>query len=268
MKLSFSTLGCPDWSFSEILTTAKDLSFDGIELRGVSDELFAPNIKAFSAENLDKTIAEVESRNLEICCLTSACCLQFDDSSVLSEARAYIDLAEKLSCPYVRVMGEAAAEPSEDYNDALFIERLKELCLYAAPKKVTLLIENNGVYANSKKLVSIIEAVGEKNIGIIWDIQHSVRNYGEDVTYTYSVIKDYLKHVHLKDSSVTDGKNTYKMIGKGTLPVKELVQLLKKNNFNGYLSLEWLKRYYSDLEDPGIVFARYISLIHSYADGK
>ena len=35
MKLSFSTLGCPEWSWNEILATAKDMGFDGIEIRGV-----------------------------------------------------------------------------------------------------------------------------------------------------------------------------------------------------------------------------------------
>ena len=35
MKLSFSTLACPGYSFSEIYTMAKDLGFDAIELRGV-----------------------------------------------------------------------------------------------------------------------------------------------------------------------------------------------------------------------------------------
>lgn len=42
MKLSLSTLGCPGWSWNEIFATAKDLGMNGIEVRGVANEMFAP----------------------------------------------------------------------------------------------------------------------------------------------------------------------------------------------------------------------------------
>ena len=32
MKLAFSTVGCPDFQWSEIYSMAKDLGFDGIEI--------------------------------------------------------------------------------------------------------------------------------------------------------------------------------------------------------------------------------------------
>ena len=50
MKLSFSTLGCPEWSWNEIIATAKDMGFDGVEIRGVGKELYAPAIKEFTSD--------------------------------------------------------------------------------------------------------------------------------------------------------------------------------------------------------------------------
>ena len=47
MKIAFSTLGCPGWSWDEIFATAKDMGLDGIEIRGVGNEMFAPKIKAY-----------------------------------------------------------------------------------------------------------------------------------------------------------------------------------------------------------------------------
>ena len=41
MKLAFSTLGCPDFSWNDIYSMAKDLGFDGIEIRGLGNEIFA-----------------------------------------------------------------------------------------------------------------------------------------------------------------------------------------------------------------------------------
>ena len=45
MKFAFSTLGCPDWNFNEMISTAKDLNLDGIEIRGIENEVFAPFAK-------------------------------------------------------------------------------------------------------------------------------------------------------------------------------------------------------------------------------
>ena len=44
MKLSFSTLGCPRWTLKEIVATAKDLGFGGVEIRGIGDKINALEI--------------------------------------------------------------------------------------------------------------------------------------------------------------------------------------------------------------------------------
>lgn len=37
MKISFSTLGCPEFGWRDIYSLAKDFGFDGIEVRGLGD---------------------------------------------------------------------------------------------------------------------------------------------------------------------------------------------------------------------------------------
>ena len=44
MKICYSTIGCPDWDFKEIFSCAKDLGYNAVEVRGISNELFAPAI--------------------------------------------------------------------------------------------------------------------------------------------------------------------------------------------------------------------------------
>ncbi len=56
MKLAFSTLGCPDYSWSDIYAMAKDIGFGGIELRGLGDDIFSVHAEPFSKENIKKTI--------------------------------------------------------------------------------------------------------------------------------------------------------------------------------------------------------------------
>lgn len=39
MKIAFPTLGCPDWNWEDIMVAAKDLGYDGIELRGIEHQM-------------------------------------------------------------------------------------------------------------------------------------------------------------------------------------------------------------------------------------
>lgn len=105
--------------------------------------------------------------------------------------------------------------------------------------------------------------LGNANIGILYDIHHPYRFFGEEPAYTIDNIGPYIKHVHIKDS-VQNGKQIkYSMVGEGTLPVKETILLLEKSGFNGFYSLEWVKRWDLTLEEPGIAFAHFIDYMHS-----
>ena len=48
MKISFSTLACPDWSMPQIIQLAANAGYDGIELRFVEGEDSLWKLAAFS----------------------------------------------------------------------------------------------------------------------------------------------------------------------------------------------------------------------------
>lgn len=51
------------------------------------------------------------------------------------------------------------------------------------------------------------------------------------------------------------------MIGEGDVPIDKAINLLIKDNYTGYISLEWVKRWFSELEEPGVVFLGFINKI-------
>ena len=53
-KLCFSTIGSPDWSLKDIISTAKDLGYRAIEIRSIDNEIYAPKMKEFT-KDLSKT---------------------------------------------------------------------------------------------------------------------------------------------------------------------------------------------------------------------
>ncbi|MBO7406383.1 MAG: sugar phosphate isomerase/epimerase [Clostridia bacterium] len=262
MKIAFSTLGCPDWSWDEILATAKDMGYDAVEIRGISKEIYAPAIPVFAPDRINDVRQKLSRMDLKLSCLTSACYLfdKVNSEKTAAEGKAYIELADSLGIPYVRVLGDRNPEPGEGIDDQFVADSLKRFCEFARGTGVTVLIETNGVYADSERLLRLVKAVNDPKLGVLWDVHHPYRYFNETPEKTYENLKEYIRYLHVKDSVVTeDGKLKYRMMGYGDLPVAEALKILKAGGFDGYVTLEWVKRWYSELEEPGVVFMQYIS---------
>ena len=181
MKLAFSTLGCPDFDWSDIYSMAKDFGFDGIEMRGLGDNIFSVNAKPFREDNLPKTVAQLQKMRLEIACLSSGCSLKYADKAeeTYKELLTYIDLASKLGTPYIRILADRNAAPEGEVDDQVILAALRRLIPYAEEKNVTLLVETNGVYTDTARLRDLLDQIDSDNIGALWDIHHPYRFAGE-----------------------------------------------------------------------------------------
>lgn len=261
MKLCFSTLGCPEWSWSEIMSTAGDLGYDGIEIRGVARDIYAPDVPQFTGDELAKTRASLERKGLFIPCLASDSVLHlapFRDRTI-KELNAYIALARDLGVPYVRVMGDNPQPwPGAPVDEEHVYCLAKELAPVAADNGVTLLIETNGWYADTTRLRRLLERIDHPGVAALWDVHHPYRYNGESAAQTYANIGPWIRHTHFKDSTLTD-RVRYQMMGYGDLPIESFLSVLKDGGYDGFYSLEWVRRWDLTLEMPGIVFAQYIS---------
>ena len=268
MKFSFSTLGCPSWSWGEILAAARDLNYDGVEIRGIKGKLYAPHIKYFQKDMLDETINRLNELHLSISCLTSACYL-FDKSNnemMLQMGQEYIDLASKINAPVIRVLGDLDAAPSSNIDVDFVAENLKKLAQYAKGKNVYVLLESSGVFGDTKLLASVLEQVNEPQAGILWDVHHPYHFFNEPVEESYANVAPYLHHLHMKDSAMENGQIAYKMMGFGDIPNQKVLAILKDKGFDGFVSLEWLKRWNKNLTEPGIVFPQFINYVRDFCD--
>ena len=160
MKLSLSTLGCPGWSWNEIFATAKDLGMNGIEVRGVANEMFAPAIPVFNQGKRMETLERIEKSGMQLSMLTSGACLGgADPEKYMQEAKAYIDFAKIVKSPYVRVMVSSVPQPTGEENLSQTRDLYAQLCAYAEGKEVKVLIETNGALANSQVLAEMMRTI-------------------------------------------------------------------------------------------------------------
>src|SRR5687767_12380431 len=58
-KLSFSTLGCPDWSFPKIAEFAAQHGYGGLEIRGIQRQMDLPQCPEFSTPAARKTTLDL-----------------------------------------------------------------------------------------------------------------------------------------------------------------------------------------------------------------
>lgn len=261
MKISFSTLGCPRWSWQEITATACDLGYQGVEIRGVGKDISVPTIPAFSDDHLSETIKNLERLRLTIPCLDSDCCvhLRENEKATNDEIKAYVLLAEKLGSPYVRIMATAPVpQPVGTVDDGYIRERVLELGHFAMAHQVKLLIETHGVWSDSQKLARLLSTINCDGVGALWDVHHPYRFMGEKPETTFQNLRPWLCHTHFKDSVATPEGYRYTLPGFGDVPLNEIVTVLREGGYEGFYSLEWVKRWDMTLEEPGIVFAHYI----------
>ncbi len=270
MKISFSTLACPDFSWSDIYSMAKDLGFNGIEVRGIGEETNVVKAKPFTAEKIDATAQKLQKLGLEIPCLSTGCCLKFADKhdEIVEEITAHVNLAEKLKTPYIRILADLTPEPQGEVDDNEIGAFLKEIAAIAEKKNVMLLVETNGVYSDTKRLKNLLDSVNSPAVGALWDMHHPYRYMGETGQTTVENLGNYIKFIHVKDSEIKDGKLTYKLMGEGDMPLREMLASLQKIGYDGYISLEWVKRWSRDLYAAGIVFPQFARYMKPYLIAK
>lgn len=95
MKLSFSTLGCPDWSFDQIVENAHRMGYSAVELRGVGSQLRTEKLACMLPENHDATRSLLDKNGVSLCGVGTS--VRFHDAveywDALQEGRRALDVA-------------------------------------------------------------------------------------------------------------------------------------------------------------------------------
>ncbi|MCW3106565.1 MAG: sugar phosphate isomerase/epimerase [Segetibacter sp.] len=261
--LSFSTLGCPDWSFEKIVNFAHENGYDGLEIRTIQRQLDLPKCAEFSSpEKIAATRKFVKDKGIKIVNLGASSALHhgnvIERKKNIDEAKQFIDLAEQLKCPYIRVFpNDFPKDQERNATIDLISKGLLELGDYAKGSSVTVLMESHGQVVKSDDLETIMQAAEHEHVGLIWDIVNMWTVTKEPPAQVYQKLKKYIRHTHIKDLNVVEGKEQYTLLGKGVSPIFEGIDALSKGGYNGYFSFEWEKMWHPEIAEPEIALADY-----------
>ncbi|MBQ7932243.1 MAG: sugar phosphate isomerase/epimerase [Clostridia bacterium] len=143
------------------------------------------------------------------------------------------------------------------YDDALprLAEGCREVPKYAEQKGVKTMTENHGYFSqDAHRVEKLINTVGHDNFGALVDLGNFMCA-DEDPTLSVSIMAPYAFHVHAKDfhyksgMDINPGTGWFQtragnylrgaIIGHGEAKIYQSIQTLKKNGYDGYVTVEF-----------------------------
>jgi sugar phosphate isomerase/epimerase len=263
MKLAFSTLGCPNWELDKIAQAATTLGYEAIELRAVGGDLDLLKRPEFQPGSVDNTRRWLAREGLAICCVDTSCTF---DSKEAAERAGQVNLAIKhaelaaaLGAPLIRVF------PDRIQSDMTRLETRDNIamCLNSVagrlPAGVRVGLETHGDFARGQAAAEIAELANHKSVAVIWDVANSLAA-GDPIDESAREVAPHLAHVHLRDALAVQGTDHWLPVlaGRGSVSFAEVVSVLRRLDYDGYVSFEWEKYWHPEIEEPEVALPDFV----------
>jgi sugar phosphate isomerase/epimerase len=275
MRLSFMTLGCPNWTLDDICSKGPAYGFDAVDFRGLGPDLDITVTPAFTTD-IGATKRRLDSAGLAVSGVSSSLniCNPEKKERDFEEAKRTIPVALALGAKNIRVFGGAYPDSISRLDAASAGAELMHRIL-SLPDAASLnwVFETHDEWISSRHCNLLIERVNHPSFGILWDTGHTFRVGGEPPGVTYENVGRHVRYVHVKDATFdpTHPKAMasgwrYMPCGTGQLPLAESIALLKRGGYEGrggggYLLCEHEKRWHANLPEPEEMFPAFVKWI-------
>lgn len=260
MKLSFTTLACPDWEVSTVIAKAAAFGFDGIDFRGIKEVMNVYELPAF-AERHEQTRSLLRDAGVAVSCFSSSIELATVGRAQLNmeELKRYIELCERFDAPYIRAFGGWSGGSDRSAAAAAAAAQMDAMEPLLREAGVRLLIETHGAWTACDDVAILLAERDPPTFGVLWDIHHPFRTNGERPERTWSVLGRWIAYTHWKDSrGEPSGGGRYCLMGEGDAPLDEAHAVLNAGGYDGWHTLEWEKRWHPELAEPEIALPQYV----------
>ncbi len=277
MKLSFMTLGCPDWDLETICLNGRAYGFDGVDFRGYLNTLDITQLPEFTSGIAD-TRRRLNAAGLQVSGISSsiAVCDGGKFSANLEEAKRTIGLAKSLGCDVVRVFGGGDANlVSRAELVEVGIECVGRILDLDGAEDIHWLLETHDIWVKSKDCRLMLDAIPDEEFGILWDMGHTCRIGGEAPQDFWESVLGRVGYAHVKDAvyapdhplAMADGWR-YVLPGSGQLPLGDCLDVLDRSGYTGWLLFEHEKRWHPNLPDPEIAFPAFMRWANTVMEGR
>ncbi len=240
-----------------LINKAKEMGFDGIEYTDggyMNEPESAKKIRERAAEQGIEVVALAVGANF---IQGSGGNLKDEIARVCKIVDYAAEMGAKLMRHDVAYGFGGERKHTRGYDDALprLAEGCREVTKYAEQKGVKTMTENHGYFSqDALRVEKLINTVGHDNFGALVDLGNFMCA-DEDPSLSVSIMAPYAFHVHAKDfhyksgMDINPGTGWFQtragnylrgaIIGHGEAKIYQSIQTLKKNGYDGYVTVEF-----------------------------
>lgn len=242
----------------DLIKKAKELGFDAIEFIDLSPEngLTQKQYAEVLREESEKTGLPIVNYTIGADFLN---CEDFNKE--VERLCAQVDIAKILGVSGMRhdatVGYKSEIKAYTSFNEALPVlaDGCKQVTQYAKFVGIETMVENHGFFCQeSSRVERLVGAVGDPNFGWLVDVGNFLCG-DDDPAAAVGRAAPFAKYVHVKDFHIKSGNEldpgngffttrggTYlrgAILGHGNVPVFQCLKTLKRNGYDGYVSVEF-----------------------------
>lgn len=264
--LVYSTLGCPNWTLEKAADVAVANGYVGLEVRLLDGAIIPANLSPARCAEVRRIVHE---RGLCIAGLGASTHFTSPDADErqanVAELRRYLALANALEAPMVRTFG-GNLQAGVTFEQAIdwVAQSIYSVLPDAERYGVTVMLETHDAFCRGADAARVLARVEHPRFQAIWDVHHPHR-MGESIEETWQWLGARVGHVHLKDARRrSDGSWQLVLMGEGEVPNRSVINLLHVNGYQGYLSIEWEKKWHPDIEEPEIALPQHAQVVRDW----
>jgi sugar phosphate isomerase/epimerase len=264
--LAYSTLGCPGWTLEHAAEQAAQHGYRALELRLLDHEIVPSQPTAEQRRRMKQLKANT---GVEILALGLSTRFSAPDPSErqsnVDELYRYLELANDLGVSMVRTFG-GNVQPNCTIDQTIdwVAQSLATAMPTAERQGVTVLLETHDAFCRGAEVERVLAQVSHANLSAVWDVHHPFR-MGESIEETWRLIGARTKHVHLKDARLKpDGSWQLVLMGEGEVPCRQVVELLHREGYQGYISMEWEKKWHPTIEEPEVAMPQHAKVARQW----
>ncbi len=253
-KWSFSTLGCPELSLEETCKLAAEFGIRNLEARVFEDELDLPKYFQEKFGSPEKVLTILAEHEVSISCLDTSLKLIGNDEESRAAFLKFLPWAEGLNVKWLRVFD--GGEVKHDLDENSLAQAMETFDWWKTIRnnngwQTNIAIETHDALSSLEACQTLISNAFDK-VNLIWDTHHTWKKGEEAVQPVWEELKAYIRNAHIKDSvSKPSARHpyTYTQLGEGEFPLEEALELLSNDGYNGYVTIEWEKKWHPYLDE-------------------
>jgi sugar phosphate isomerase/epimerase len=262
-RIAFSTLAFPDAGLATAVSLGRSWGYTGVELRLIDGELIDPAMLPAARAQVKRTLAAADLPAVAVD--TS---IRLTGEHPGAELRQFLELASDWEAPLVRVFGGALSGDGAVRRAQL--EAATRVLEAAAPTAerlgVAIGVETHDAFSASAVVAELLALVDSAAVGAVWDSHHPHRA-GERAADVWANLGQRIMLAQVKDA-VPDpaGEDGWQLVllGEGEVPVRDMLDLLSAGGYQGWVSVEWEKRWHPEIADPELALPQHLTVLGTW----